>query len=123
MAFRLFSNSMMFIGALLLTVFWFCVHDWHTMNLSDGIRDVIVAITFLTFFIIQRTFTHFSQAMHLKLNELVTANASAHNHIIRAEKKSGEEMKEMAKAHDLIIEEEEKKDGDDTTPPSLIISI
>lgn len=114
LAFRLFSNSMMFMAAVVLVIFWFYVHDWQHVNLNDIIGDIILAITFLTFFIIQRTFTHFSQAMHLKLNELVTANENARNHVIRAEQKSGEEMKEMAKAHDLIIAEEEKKDGEDT---------
>src|SRR6185295_7982 len=73
MALRVFSNSLVFMAALGLTAFWFCVHDWHTINMSDAIHDIIIAITFLSFFIIQRTFTHFSQALHLKVNELVTA--------------------------------------------------
>ena len=108
-AFRMFSNSLVFMAAVGLTVFWFCVHDWQAINMSDAIHDIIVAITFLSFFIIQRTFTHFAQALHLKVNELVTANENARNHVIKAEEKTGEEMMEMAKEHDRIIAEEEVK--------------
>ena len=116
-ALHVFGNSIVFMAALILVVVWFGIHDWKNTTLTEGIYHVIIAITFLSFFIIQRTFTHFAQAMHLKLNELVTANVNAHNHIIKAEEKSGDEMKEMAKAHDQIIAEEE------APPPPKIISI
>jgi low affinity Fe/Cu permease len=115
-ALRLFGNSIVFMAAVVLVIVWFCVHDWHHTTLVEGIYHIIIAITFLSFFIIQRTFTHFSQAMHLKLNELVTANENAHNHVIRAEQISGEEMKEMAKAHELIIAAEEEP-----SPSKIII--
>ena len=116
-ALRVFGNSIVFMVALVLVIVWFCIHDWKHTSLTEGIYHVIIAITFLSFFIIQRTFTHFAQAMHLKLNELVTANKDAHNNVIKAEQVSGAEMKEMAKAHDLIIAEEE------APPPPKIISI
>ncbi len=115
--FRLFSNPLMFMAAVGLVVVWFSLHDWSNATASNTIRDIILGITFINFFIIQRTYTHFSRAMHLKLNELVAANDGARNHIIKAEQVSGAEMKEMAKAHDQIIAEE------DAPPPPKIISI
>ena len=117
MALVVFGNSIMFMAALVLVVVWFCIHDWHHTTLTEGIYHVIIAITFLSFFIIQRTFTHFAQSMHLKLNELVTSNKYAHNHVIKAEQISTSEMKEMAKAHEQIVADEE------APPPSKIISI
>ena len=112
-----FGNSMVFMLALILVVVWFCIHDWKNTTLTEGIYHVIIAITFLSFFIIQRTFTHFAHSIHLKLNELVTANKHAHNHVIKAEQISTSEMKEMAKAHDQIVADEE------APPPPIIISI
>ena len=103
--FRLFSNSIVFIAALALTIVWFAVHDWHSMTFTDTVRDVILAITFLSFFMIQKTFSHFSQALHLKLNELIAAQDKARNHVIKAEEKSVEEIKELAKEHDRIVGE------------------
>jgi len=111
-ALRLFGNSIVFMLALVLVVVWFCVHDWKHTTLSEGMYHAIIAITFLSFFIIQRTFTHFAQALHLKLNELVTSNEHAHNSVINAELLSGAEMKEMAKAHDQIIADEAKPKED-----------
>jgi low affinity Fe/Cu permease len=110
-ALRVFGNSMVFIAAVLLVIVWFCVHDWKNLTLTEGIYHIMTAITFLSFFIIQRTFMHFAQAVHLKINELVTAHDKAHNHFIKAEEKTSEEMNEMAKAHDLLIADEEKETG------------
>src|SRR5688500_3707226 len=94
---RLFSNPLVFIAAVGLTGVWFCMHDWHALNWSDTIRDILLSTMFLGFFIIQKTFSHFSQALHLKVNELVTANENARNGIIKAEEQTNEEIAEMAK--------------------------
>lgn len=117
MSLNLFGNSIVFIGAVILVIVWFAVHDWEETTPTEGIYHVIIAISFLSFFIIQRTFTHFAQAIHLKLNELVAATENAHNHVIKAEQISSAEMKEMSKAHNQLIEEVAG------TPPTKIITI
>jgi low affinity Fe/Cu permease len=104
----LFASPLVFIAAVILVAFWFSVTDWSHTRLADGIRDIILAITFLSFFIIQRTFLHFSQALHLKVNELVAAHDKARNEIIMAEKKTGEEIAELGKEHDRIVQQEQK---------------
>jgi low affinity Fe/Cu permease len=109
MALHMFGNSMVFIGAVALIIVWFLVHDWKNISLDEIIYHVMISITFLSFFIIQRTFIHFAQAIHLKINELVTSHDKADNHVIKAEEKSSEEMNEMAKVHDLIIAAEDEQ--------------
>jgi low affinity Fe/Cu permease len=103
-AINLFSNSLVFLCAVILTGVWFYLHDWNNVVQSDLIRDIILAITFLSFFIIQKSFRHFSQVLHLKLNELVVAHENAHNSIVKAEDKSTEEIEKMEKEH--ILKEE-----------------
>ncbi len=105
----LFSNPLVFIMAMALTAFWFFVHDFKVMTQAEIIRDLILAITFLSFFIIQRSFSHFSQSLHLKLNELIAAQENARNGIIKAEVKTDQEIKELAKEHDRLIELEQDK--------------
>ena len=102
---RLFSKPLVFLLAFGLTIYWFFVHHWQEMTLTDSIRDIILAITFLSLFIIQRSFNHFSQVLHLKLNELVAAHENARNVVVKSEEKTEEEIKELSKEHDRIIEE------------------
>jgi low affinity Fe/Cu permease len=113
----LFGNSIVFAAALALVIVWFCSHDWKNTRLSETLQDIIIAITFLTFFIIQRTFIHFTQSLHLKVNELVAATENARNHVIKADKKSTEEMKEMAVEHEKIIAALEEEETDNNQPP------
>lgn len=106
----IFSNSMVFLCAIVLIIYWFATRDWADSNKTDIIRDIIVSITFLTFFIIQRVFNHFAQSLHLKVGELVAAHDKARNHLIKAEEKTDEELKELAKEHDKIIAKTNKND-------------
>ena len=94
---KVFSNSITFILAVILIVFWLIESNHNLNKLQDIIRDVIISITFLSFFIIQKTQNRLSAAMHLKLNELVKAQENASNKLLNAEKKSEEELTEMEK--------------------------
>lgn len=96
-AFKVFSNAVTFIFAVLLVIFWFAISDHSSEGLEGWIRDIILAITFLSFFIIQKTQNRLSAATHLKLNELVKAHENASNTLLNAEKKSGEELAELGK--------------------------
>lgn len=101
-AFRVFRNSVVFMLAIAVIIYWMLDRDWQHASKTDTIRDIILAVTFLSFFLIQRTFSHFSDALHLKINELVAAHDKAGNHFIKAEDKSDEELKELGKEHDKI---------------------
>jgi low affinity Fe/Cu permease len=64
---------------------------------------VILGITFLSFFMIQKSFNRFSASLHLKLNELVSAHDNANNAIINVENKTEEEIKEIAKEYAEMV--------------------
>ncbi|MFL6213405.1 MAG: low affinity iron permease family protein [Blastocatellia bacterium] len=53
-------------------------------------------ITFLMVFLIQNTQNRDAKAMHLKLNELITAVKAAHNEMIDIEKLSDKQLEEIA---------------------------
>ena len=108
--FRVFRNSLVFMLAIAVIIYWMIDRDWQHANKTDIIRDIILSVTFLSFFLIQRTFSHFSDALHLKINELVAAHDKAGNHFIGAEEKSDEELKELGREHDKIKEDQQNPD-------------
>src|SRR5271163_4788013 len=77
-----------FAGAGLVIVLWAATGP--IFHFSDTWQLVIntgtTIITFLMVFLIQRSQNNDSQAMHLKLNELVAAVRGASNRLISAEK-------------------------------------
>jgi low affinity Fe/Cu permease len=97
---KIFSSAITFICAVLLVIFWFVEYDHNVEGLQGLIRDIILAITFLNFFIIQKTQNRLSAATHLKLNELVRAQENASNTLLNVEKKSGAELAELQKKFD-----------------------
>ena len=102
-AVRIFTSPVTFAGALVLVIYWLFHLDYRHTSLQDTIRDIIISITFLSFFIIQKWFNHFSRALHLKLNELVASHENADNQLIKAEEKSEAEMKELSKNHEELV--------------------
>lgn len=98
------GNSVAFVFALVLVVFWL-THDRRSpMDLNVYIGDVIHGVIFLTLFIIQKGFNRFEKSLHLKVNELVAANKSARNTLINVEVKSEQEMTEMSKEFTELAE-------------------
>ena len=93
---KVFSNSITFIVAVVVVIFWLLQADY-SEGLHGVIRDVMLAITFLSFFIIQKTQNRLSAATHLKLNELVKAQENASNMLINVEKRSQKEIEELAR--------------------------
>lgn len=98
------GNSVTFVVALITVIFWLTQREFYTQDLHHCISDVILGITFLSFFMIQKSFNRFSGSLHLKLNELVSAHDNANNAIINVEHKTEEEMKEIAKEYAEIVE-------------------
>jgi low affinity Fe/Cu permease len=76
------GNSITFTIALLLVILWFCNRDFANQDINDSFRDIIHGITFLSLFIIQKSFNRFSGSLHLKLNELVVSHSTANNSVI-----------------------------------------
>jgi len=70
-------------------------------------RDYVHGISFMTLFIIQKAFNHFSSSMHIKLNELVVSHQQASNTVLNIETKTEHEIKEIQK--DYIDHANDKK--------------
>jgi low affinity Fe/Cu permease len=98
------GNSITFVIALITVAFWLSQKEFYTQNLHECISDVFSAITFLAFFMIQKWFNHFSAALHLKLNELVSSHDNASNSVINIEHKTEEEIKEIAKEYGELVQ-------------------
>lgn len=103
------GNSITFIIALLTVAFWIANEQFYTQSLHVLIGDIILGVTFLFLFIIQKSFVHFSASLHLKMNELVSSHELASNAVINAEKKTEAEIIELSKEYaelaDQVIEE------------------
>lgn len=100
-AVAIFSNPITFIAAFALVIYWIMLHDFRNEKTEDAIRDIILSITFLSFFIIQKRSEHFNTSLHIKLNELIAAKENADNKFIKVEEKTEDEMKELSKGHEV----------------------
>jgi len=83
-----------FLGAVLLIAVWLgtgpMFHYSDTWQLVINTTTTIV--TFLMVFLIQNTQNRDSHAIHLKLDELIRAHASARNRLLALENLSDDEM-------------------------------
>lgn len=98
------GNSITFIIALGTVIFWLCNKRFYTEDIHARIGDVILGLTFLYLFIIQKSFTHFSASLHLKVNELVASHKAARNAVINAEEKTEDEITELSKEYAELVE-------------------
>ena len=93
-----------FILALATVIFWLTNKKFYTQDIHTSIGDVILGITFLCFFIIQKAFNKFSASLHLKVNELVASHEPASNTVINAEEKSEHEITKLSKEYAKLEE-------------------
>ena len=68
------------------------------------IGELILGITFLSLFIIQKTFNQVFTSLHLKLNELVFSHETAKNSVMNAENKTEREIIELQKEYNDLAE-------------------
>jgi len=108
------GSSITFILALCTLVFWFCEREFYTQGLHKSIGEIILGITFLSLFIIQKTFNRFSIALHIKLNELVASHDLASNELINIEERTEHELNTISKEYAelaTMARTDEKKRG------------
>ena len=98
-AIAILGNSLTFIVAFCLVIFWFSNRQFYRQNIHGIIGDIIWAVTFLSLFIIQKTFNRFSASLHLKVNELVASHEPASNLVINSENKTEQEITELSKEY------------------------
>ncbi len=93
------GNSITFILAFCLVLFWWANNLFTNWDVHQIIGDIIFGTTFLSLFIIQKSFNRFSGSLHLKVNELVSSHEPANNSVINAEEKTEREITELSKEY------------------------
>jgi low affinity Fe/Cu permease len=93
------GNSITFIIAMVLVFFWLTGNQFVNQTLHQKIENIIVAVTFLTLFTIQKEFKRFSSSLHIKLNELISSNITANNKIMVVEEKTESELLVLTKMY------------------------
>lgn len=88
-----------------MIIYWFCQAEFYTQSKHDIIGDVIIALTFLSLFIIQKEFNRFSGSLHLKVNELIVSHKPANNAVINADLKTEHEIAELTKKYVELVED------------------
>lgn len=109
------GNSVTFIVALCVVIFWITHNGFWLEDFHHQIGDIILSVTFLSFFIIQKSFNRFSASLHLKINELVSSNETANNAVLNVDKKTELEIIELQKEYNELAEklkEDEAKSED-----------
>ncbi|MEO8234134.1 MAG: low affinity iron permease family protein [Flavobacterium sp.] len=104
---KILGNSITFILAFMLVIFWWVSYLPTSNDLHQNIGDIIFGTTFLSLFIIQKSFNKFSAFTHLKINELISSHEPANNLVMNMDKKTEKEIVELYKEY---IETEDSVD-------------
>lgn len=99
------GNPISFICALVLVLFWWINNLFTTRDIHQIIGDIIFGITFLSLFIIQKSFNKFSGSLHVKVNELVSSHEPASNAVMNAQEKTEREITELSKEYNELAEQ------------------
>jgi low affinity Fe/Cu permease len=98
-ALKIYGHPLTFIAALILVIFFLVKGADNYTNLRDLVRDVILCISFLSFFIIQRAVNKSTAAINIKMNELIASHDKANNELLRIDEKTETELEELANKH------------------------
>ena len=100
------GSTAAFLLAVLLIIVWAVSRPlWDNFDTWQlVINTATTIITFLMVFLIQRAQNKDSQAIHLKLNELVAAVRGASNRLINAESLSEDDLKALRDHYAQLVE-------------------
>lgn len=113
LATKILGNSISFIVAVCLVFFWWVNDFFSNASTHQIIGDIIFGITFLSLFIIQKSFNRYSALIHLKMNELISSHETANNDVMNVGDKTEREIwqlqQDYIEVQDVIEEELEKE--------------
>lgn len=109
-AIAILGNSISFIVALIIVIFWLTNEQFFKQDIHYCIGDIILGVAFLSLFIIQKSFNRFSKSLHLKVNELVASHEPANNAVIHAEEKTEDEINILSKEYSELDEQIKEED-------------
>lgn len=107
---RILGNSITFICALTLVLFWWTTSLFRSTDWHQNIGDFIFGTTFLSLFIIQKSFNRYSALVNLKMNELISSHETANNAVMNDSEKTEHEI--LALTNEYIEVENEMKELD-----------
>jgi low affinity Fe/Cu permease len=113
---KILGNSITFILALCLVLYWWTSSWFHSNDKHQMIGDFIFGTTFLSLFIIQKSFNRYSALVHLKMNELISSHETANNAVINTSEKTEQEIRDLSKEY-LEIQEILLGDENPDSPP------
>jgi len=99
LATSILGNSITFMLACILVFFWWISTLLVSNDLRQNIGDFIFGITFLSLFIIQKSFNRYSALIHLKINELISSHEKANNSVMNTNLKTEQEIIELSKEY------------------------
>lgn len=99
------GNSITFILALCMVLFWWINIIFITTDVHVIIGDIIFGTTFLSLFIIQKSFNRFSASLHLKVNELVSSHETASNSVMQTDGKTEREITDLSREYSDLVEQ------------------
>ena len=102
-ALKIYGHPFTFVIALLLVIFFLVQSIKNYTHLQDLVRDIILSITFLSFFIIQRAVNKTTAAIRLKVNELIASHDKASNDLLAIEDKTESELEELVNEHKIKV--------------------
>lgn len=104
------GRPLTFILSVVIVIIW--AISGPLFNYSDGwqltINTGTTIVTFLMVFVIQNTQTRDTQAIQLKLDELIRTSETANNALIKLEERSEDEIEQVK---EVVTIETEPKDG------------
>lgn len=106
---KILGNSITFIIAFFLVVFWWINNVFNNPDIHTIIGDIIFGTTFLSLFIIQKSFNRYSALIHLKMNELISSHETANNSVMNTSQKTEHEIRELSKEYIETEEEVEQE--------------
>jgi low affinity Fe/Cu permease len=102
---KILGNPITFILAFILVIYW-----WSTClasgDIHQDIGDIIFGITFLSLFLIQKSFNKYSALVHLKINELIASHEAADNAVMDTTGKTEHEIRKLSKEYIELDETE-----------------
>ena len=115
---RFTGRPLCFGLALLVVLVWIVTGP--IFGFSDTWKLVIntgtTIVTFLMVFLIQATQNRDTEAMHLKLDELIRATRGAHNRLMDLEEREEDELDELREQYENIARRSRGR-GSDEPPP------
>lgn len=96
-AMAVLGNSITFILASCIVIYW--LGNSFSQDIHQSIGDVILGFTFLSLFIIQKSFNRFSASLHLKVNELVSSHEPASKAVINLAEKTEHEINKLSEEY------------------------